>query len=164
MDGNNITSNLIHNASYSSFTTVSSIEKDPRILATSLLMYKIGMCGNKVYDIIMYQINGLELGYDHSDTTGKWELVGVNPWPHRVSASVSVLRLPSVLVNAHDIRHFHIHTKLAILHILINFVFPHICSFLRYLDLKMLSICKISCELAKGIIFQGCRLYQSFKL
>ena len=66
----------------------------------------------------MYQINGLELGYDHSDTTGKWELVGVNPWPNRASASVSELTLPSVLVNAHDIRHFHIDTKLAILHIL----------------------------------------------
>ena len=52
MDGNNITSNLIYNASFSSFTTVSSTEEDPRILATYHVMYKIGLYGNKIYAII----------------------------------------------------------------------------------------------------------------
>ena len=52
MDGNNITSNLIHNASYSNFTTVPSTGEDPRILATSHIMYKIGLCGNKIDAII----------------------------------------------------------------------------------------------------------------
>ena len=53
MEGNNITSNLIYNASYSSFTPISSsTEEDPRILATSLLMYKIGLYGNKIDAII----------------------------------------------------------------------------------------------------------------
>ena len=42
MDATNITSILIHNASYPSLTTVSSTEEDPRILAASHLMYKIG--------------------------------------------------------------------------------------------------------------------------
>ena len=69
MDGNNITSNFVQNVSYSSFTMVPSTEEDPRILATSYLMYKIGMYENNVYDIIMYQISGLEC--DHPDTTGK---------------------------------------------------------------------------------------------
>ena len=56
MDGTNITTNLIHNASYPSLTTVSSTEEDPRILATSYLMYKIGMCGNKKIDAIIRSV------------------------------------------------------------------------------------------------------------
>ena len=39
-----------------------------------------------------------------------------------------------------------------------NFLFPYICSFLHYLDLKKLSKCGIRCQLSKGITFQGCRL------
>ena len=47
MNGNNITSGLVHNAPYSSFTTVPSTEEDPRILAAYHVMYKIGTYANK---------------------------------------------------------------------------------------------------------------------
>ena len=47
MNGNNITSDLVHNASYSSFTTVPSTEEDPRISAAYHVMYKIGTYVNK---------------------------------------------------------------------------------------------------------------------
>ena len=43
-----------------------------------------------------------------------------------------------------------------------NFVLPCICSFLHYLELKMLVQCGIRYRLAKGITFQGWRLFGGF--
>ena len=44
MEGNfDTTPNLMDNISYSRLVTVSATEKDSRILATSHMMYKIGM-------------------------------------------------------------------------------------------------------------------------
>ena len=55
-----------------------------------------------------------------------------------------------IYLHVHSIRHFHKHKKVGYNGINANFIFPYICSFQYYLDLKMLTKCEIRCQLVRG--------------
>ena len=78
MEGNNITSNLLHDISYSSLTTVLSTEQDSRILATSHVMYKIGRFGYMKY-MIQLGIKSVRSGHIR-DRKAKFFFSAVHWW------------------------------------------------------------------------------------